>query len=362
LSGAIAANAGPLDDRALLARVIGDLPDLSVLQDSALWSRIQQAAPSYGVAALVAHAARTHANPEQRAWCDQMLVTSWNRFDRSLRHLEEVAALLGSAGIPFIALKGPLLALRYYQPPFLRKSSIDLDLAVRRDDIERACQALATSGYHPQDDLAHYFAASHDVKLIRPSSPAIELHMRVSHGAARPAVEPLFDRAQPLSLPSGRTCLIQDAPDELLHLALHLASHRFRSFFHLYELRRVWRAAPESVQRAAIERATALRHVKVLLLADIGSRLHFGTPLLTSGTRLPRTFLESSLDENYYRSMENWADHGRGLTQRLRGRWIDLLMSDSLGDALSQLPALLRLSRTRLRQGLTGEIAPTPFR
>src|ERR1035438_9215503 len=119
--------------------LLNDPPDLSSLQDEPSWNRIKEHAGSYGVAALVAYAARSHVSPAERSWCDRILVENWVRHERMLSQLEYILGLLADEGIPVIALKGPLLAQRYYEPAFLRKPSMDLDLAVTEGDLRAAC-------------------------------------------------------------------------------------------------------------------------------------------------------------------------------------------------------------------------------
>ena len=42
----------------------------------------------------------------------------WN-----LQQLDDILAIFEAAGVQALVLKGPVLANRYYQPPFLRKPS-----------------------------------------------------------------------------------------------------------------------------------------------------------------------------------------------------------------------------------------------
>src|SRR5580698_9253654 len=89
----------------LLAPLLADPPDISGIQDEISWNRIKQHCGRYGVAALVAHAARPHVSAAERAWCDRVLVESWGRYERMLWQLQDVLGLLAGEGIPAIALK-----------------------------------------------------------------------------------------------------------------------------------------------------------------------------------------------------------------------------------------------------------------
>ena len=60
--------------------------------------------------------------------------------------LFHVADLLARCGIPFVPVKGPLLALSAYGDPCGRISG-DVDILVRPEDMQRARQALVDGGY-----------------------------------------------------------------------------------------------------------------------------------------------------------------------------------------------------------------------
>ena len=61
-----------------------------------------------------------------------------------------VFALLQTAGIPFIVLKGIALAEHVY-PHFAMRTSSDLDILIHKDDLLRADLFLAQAGYQAQD-------------------------------------------------------------------------------------------------------------------------------------------------------------------------------------------------------------------
>src|SRR5579863_4809468 len=55
-------NLPPID---LLSPLLAEPPDLSALRDEPSWNRVREHAGRYGVAALVAHAARPHVSPAE---------------------------------------------------------------------------------------------------------------------------------------------------------------------------------------------------------------------------------------------------------------------------------------------------------
>lgn len=323
----------PID---LLASLLAEPADLSALRDERAWQAVKEHAVRYGVAALIAYAARSHVAPTERAWCDRVLVDSWMRHERMLGHLEAVLGILAGERIPTIALKGPLLARRYYKPALLRKPSMDLDVAVAERDLESACGSLVRAGYSQDTRISEALRQSHHVTLSHPSKPRVELHFRLTHGATGMPVEQFFERTVSVPLPSGGEARVLGPSDQLMHLALHLGHARFGTLFYLCEIRRVYGAEPESVRAEAIQRAVDHHFCGVLRMIDVAFRVRWGEPFLPSGTEVPATWLSFGLNEKLYRKFERWSMPGRPLSPgaRLHGRWLDFLLTDGPTDAL----------------------------
>jgi hypothetical protein len=322
-------------------------PDLSALKDGQAWEAAKENAGRYGVAALVAFTVRSHVSAGEREWCDRILARCWIKHERMLSQLEDLTILFESAGIRTIALKGPALALRYYDPPFLRKSSMDLDFAVAREDLARASDLLMAAGYRLEVPIQEAVLRSHHLELVHPSRPKIELHFRLSHMSRGIAVNEFFDRAIPFLLPSGREIKVLGPADQLLHLMLHLAQSRFGTLFHLTEVRRVRNAEPLPVVEEAVRRAIDGRYCGVLRMMDIAFRVRWGEPFLPSRSAVPPTWLDWRLNRQLYADFEHWSVPGRKWTPatRLWGRWLDLQITDSLADAARSLLLLIQAAR-----------------
>lgn len=319
----------------LLASLLSDAPDFSLLEDKSVWAAIQQHAPRYGVAPLIAHAIRPYASKEQRAWCDRVLIESWQRHSRMLAHLEFVLDVLSGSDIPFISLKGPLLAGRYYAPPFLRKPAMDLDIAVKRSDAHLACQALQRAEFTPLVPIGEALQRSHHLEFVHPSRPKLEVHLRLSHMSLGISVEEFFGRTATAELPGGRPVPVLAPSDQLAHLIVHLAQSRFGTLFHRYEIHRICRGESTAVIADACQ--TLMRHgfCGVLRMADLARRTEWGEALIPETVSVPRTWLHSRIDERLFREFDRWSEPGRRVTaaSRLRGRWLDLQVMDSLTDA-----------------------------
>jgi len=332
-------------------------PLLSGRADSPLstvesWTRIKDQASKMGVAPLIADIARPNLPLREQLWCDDVLTQSWVSHEISLSALKRILILLNEAGVPALALKGPVLALRYYSPPYLRKPSVDLDLAVREEDLERACAALVASGYKLAGSILDAKRFSHHVVLTHADYCPVELHFRLSHGVSGIRVDDLFSRAIRFELPRGSSALTLSPADEALHLILHLVQDRFALLFHLVELRRIWAATPLPVREEAIERGIAYGFAATLKLADAAYRACWNEPLLPESIELPKTWLHWRLNENLYRAMQKNASATveNSLTTRLRGRWFDLQVTDTPKAAFEMLRAMFWIACQNLKR------------
>jgi hypothetical protein len=146
---------------------------------------------------------------------------------RMQRAVETTIAILREAGIPFALLKG---AARIYagSPEAACHPSDDVDVLLRRDDVERAVAAFVERGWYHRDDAArierfrrsHHHAAS----LYPPTGGyPVELH----HALARPGTLSTatdWDALEPFVVTqkgSAGTVLVLDAAGAALHLAIH---------------------------------------------------------------------------------------------------------------------------------------------
>lgn len=335
----------PLSPIALLIALLADPADKGLVNDPEAWAEIKKHAPRHGVAQLVAFTARPHVSPSEREWCDQVLTRSWTKYSRSLRDLEHALGILREGGIRAIAIKGPLLARRHYTPPFLRKPSADVDLAVRDRDLEKSCELFVRAGYTPVLPLPEARARSHHFALAHPTQPPLELHIRLSHGAYGIPVDEFFERAVPCLLPSGTEAWLLSPADEILHLVLHRAHGRFATLFHLQEIRRLWTAAGPAVRQETLRRAVKHHFAGAFAMTDVAFRVRWGERFLADDD-LPKTWLHSRITEQLYKEFEMLSDPGRELplSARLGRRWIDFQLTDRPADARRFAAIMLRIA------------------
>lgn len=153
----------------------------------------------------------------------------------ALRQAEEALrldALFAAAGVPLLLLKGSPLAQRAYGTIAVREA-VDIDLAVSRDDIDRAWRVMREAGYVteiPARPLAgsarrRFLWAAKDSFHRHPDHDIpVELHWRLSDDLRDPAIPPQ-DRWQRIALSPGRTLSSLGDDDLFVYLCTHGAAH-----------------------------------------------------------------------------------------------------------------------------------------
>lgn len=205
-------------------------------------------------------------------------------------------ALAALRPLRVVALKGPLLAERYWPSPELRRGT-DLDLLVALDDAERAIAALAGAGWHlERGPRERYLRAHHyHLELERPGAPLVELHIRLLalFGTAVPS-EPFLDRARPFASKTAGDALVLDPEDEVLYLLVHAAGHRFERLSWLHDVRLLLERERVDWDRLA-SRARALG-LESALRCGVDALARVGVAPGGPGLAGPRATLVASLD------------------------------------------------------------------
>ncbi len=181
----------------------------------------------------------------------------------TLRHsvfrntLQRILGLLARERIPALALKGPLLAARYYSG--IVRPSTDLDILVEPSSVDATVRALTPLGYRLEGGEAGRFFRDHHhhVHLLHPTLPTLELHVDAyqGFGTSMPAA-PLLARSVPCTLPGWTSARLMTPEDEFLYLSVHAASHRFQRLGWLYDLKLLLAHHPELRWDQVADRAT----------------------------------------------------------------------------------------------------------
>ncbi len=133
--------------------------------------------------------------------------------------LMRIMELFNEEKVAHIPLKGSVLR-RYYPEPWMR-TSCDIDILVRREELERA-KALLTERLGYREDHTCF----HDVTLYSEGGVHLELHFELIEAFSYPKVEAVLKNVWEMSLPSGGTYTYK-MPDELFyfyHIA-HMLKH-----------------------------------------------------------------------------------------------------------------------------------------
>jgi len=150
--------------------------------------------------------------------------------------LHRIGALLGSAGLEAMVLKGGAWLWRGWIAPGIRPMR-DIDLLLRDEAQAQAAQALLLSAGYVPEGPATAGDAKHLPGLRSPTGQLVELHTRVidaPHDGAREAEHRWRQAALTRSLPWNSTSLaalrVLDDTDTLLHTILHAAiDHQFNN-------------------------------------------------------------------------------------------------------------------------------------
>jgi hypothetical protein len=231
-----------------LAHLPDDLPRPILTQSVHDWTGLLREAERHGVLGVLAAPlqALEALPPPARGRLEQRrdLERVWHAHLRE--SLVDVFTELHVGGVPFAALKGPVLAERLYDDASLRRST-DLDLLVTPRDVPAALKILERLGYTPESGTSarYHQEFHHHWCLTHVRRPPLELHFRVYVGfGVQLNADDFLARALPYQTHSGPPCYILSPEDEFLYLCLHAAGHDFARLAWLYDLKLFLRRHP----------------------------------------------------------------------------------------------------------------------
>lgn len=118
---------------------------------------------------LVLGLKQNHLIPQDHDEIEKYILKAVYRYERLRYEYDNLCDALEIAQIPFLPLKGSVI--RKYYPEAWMRTSCDIDILVREDDIEKAKTLLV-------DELGYKFhgKGSHDISLFAPTNIHVELH------------------------------------------------------------------------------------------------------------------------------------------------------------------------------------------
>jgi Uncharacterised nucleotidyltransferase len=193
---------------------------------------------------------------------------------QALAEVHELTELLRSVGIPCACLKGPALAVSAYGNINLRQFS-DLDILIRKADLESAVELLMTRGYSLAGPSAKRGTGAiladnteYHLVMIAPNHPrALELHWSLGNRFfGFDLGEAVWERLQPISTRDVEIFALP-AEEELLHLAVHGAKHDWSQLVWICDVSEHILAHPELDWSHLLTVASRLGYQRMLLLS-----------------------------------------------------------------------------------------------
>lgn len=227
----------------------------------------------------------------------------WDTLDMTAQ-MTKIVQRLAAVGIEALPLKGPAIALHLYETPFARDYK-DIDLLVRRDQLDRAAAALEGMGYDravwledsPGTLLNEFHMSQHQTYIRtyadRPNITQIELHWAVatSFGSFADDEARLWSRVEPVNY-GGFRFLALPPDDLLIILLMHGAKHMWSSLHWLVDLAAFVQRYPAFDWDAFLDTAHA-RQIKRL------AGVAFATAERLLGLALPSA-LRAAADQDPY--------------------------------------------------------------
>ena len=257
-----------------LAEAAAQVPD---------WERFFSLARHHGLVPLVAESHDGSPFLPQAVYARMAQAIRGNAI-RSLRYCAALVRMVGDleqAGIPTVALKGPVLSIVLYGAAELRSFS-DLDVLVRPRDLHIALERLRALGYRAllageAGDTAYPLRGRQDIVLQHPATEVIvELHWRLARANVdlRLCADEVVARAERVPVLDHEVLSLAPV-DQFLFLATHAANHGWAQLEQLRSLGELvtqhphvdWADCLREAERRGVARRTRMA---VLLLDSLG--------------------------------------------------------------------------------------------
>ena len=158
------------------------------------------------------------------------------RYERIIHDYKEIKSAFEQAKIDFIPLKGSVIR-DYYPEPWMR-SSCDIDILIKENDLDRAMKVLQKEYSYTSDNHRDF----HDISLHSRGGTHLELHFNIMENMkdVDTVLSKVWDYAK---ASSDDSCMYELSPEFLLyHILAHMSYHilnggcGIRSFIDLYLL------------------------------------------------------------------------------------------------------------------------------
>lgn len=259
----------------------------TVLQHGVDWDRFIQLAGEHDIIPFVHHHLKaSFAAAVPTSVQSDLRAIYLHQLRRSIQirgELPRLLAHLDDHGIDAIPFKGPILAALAYQDDNLRTFT-DLDLLIRKSDVEQTVAALEEAGFAEKNPLQpdydttwttyapwHPPHGNANGYVRAPGTPA-ELHVDIHWGLASRyflfPMEPdaLWSRRSPVTLDTDVTVRTLSPEDTLLFQCMHAAKDGYYRLSHVCDIAELLRSHPALDTAAIWPRAQAARCTRMVSL------------------------------------------------------------------------------------------------
>lgn len=158
---------------------------------------------------------------ELRSKFEKQMMVAVYRYERINYELAQIKSTLNAAEIPFLPLKGSVLR-QFYPEPWMR-TSCDIDVLVKEEDLDRAVQVLVEK-LGCRAESRH----THDYGLYTASGVHLELHFLLVESSAAdnrdPVLETVWERCKPSDHEQVWCYAMPESLFYYYHIA-HMAKH-----------------------------------------------------------------------------------------------------------------------------------------
>ncbi len=156
---------------------------------------------------------------------------------RALRFTLRTSRVLDEAGIVHVVMKGAVAGSRWTEPTARQQS--DVDLLVRREDLQRASEAMVTAGLASHQFLAGEIKHNAGLQPKEAGGLLIEIHHALtSDHAVELKVEDLLRRRVRVETAQGPLWGLTPE-DDAVYLAMHASTHALQRLAWLVDLARL---------------------------------------------------------------------------------------------------------------------------
>jgi hypothetical protein len=237
---------------------------------------------------------------------------------RRMADLRRIDGVLKAANIPYLLLKGPILAATAYPEPATR-TMLDLDLLLHEPDVPRAISALAEIGFTVPLKFAGWTMNAGDAPPLfngQPGSPVVELHaMLDSAPDDSHAVEKMWSTARVVDLGHGLGVHALERIEFFAHVVTHVSRHhRFEGELRsLLDVVLLLRSNESDFDWSAAKAEWTQRGI------DAWIQLTLSLANVMLGSRIPEAFAEGAPDSEALAlaAEQLWADKEKKISEKI---------------------------------------------